>query len=217
MTLKITEEMENSLILRLLQEAAAVCFIGDSLTEGTINGGIPWYNPIRQWISGRIVNVSQGGMTTTALLAVYLREILNSEAELYVIAVGANDILFRDAEFCAVTAEEYIQNLQSIRTAVVNRMPEAKFVFIAPWIAMDGDMSIIGGMKPPDTDLTYKSYTSALKEWCSTTGDTFINANEYLADHFSKHPQSDYLIDFIHPNSGPGVKLYAEAVLKECK
>jgi hypothetical protein len=36
MTLKITEEMENSLILRLLQEAAAVCFIGDSLTEGTI-------------------------------------------------------------------------------------------------------------------------------------------------------------------------------------
>ncbi|MBQ3862993.1 MAG: hypothetical protein II790_03030, partial [Schwartzia sp.] len=120
-------------------------------------------------------------------------------------------------EFCAVTAEEYIQNLQSIRTAVVNRMPEAKFVFIAPWIAMDGDMSIIGGMKPPDTDLTYKSYTSALEEWCSTTGDTFINANEYLADHFSKHPQSDYLIDFIHPNSGPGVKLYAEAVLKECK
>ena len=113
MTLKITEEMENSLILRLLQEAAAVCFIGDSLTEGTINGGIPWYNPIRQWISGRIVNVSQGGMTTTALLAVYLREILNSEAELYVIAVGANDILFRDAEFCAVTAEEYIQNLQN--------------------------------------------------------------------------------------------------------
>ena len=180
MTLKITEEMENSLILRLLQEAAAVCFIGDSLTEGTINGGIPWYNPIRQWISGRIVNVSQGGMTTTALLAVYLREILNSEAELYVIAVGANDILFRDAEFCAVTAEEYIQNLQSIRTAVVN-------------------------------------HTSALKEWCSTNGDTFINANEYLADHFSKHPQSDYLIDFIHPNSGPGVKLYAEAVLKECK
>ena len=132
MTIKITEEMEKSYIFRLLQRAESVCFIGDSLTEGTINGGIPWYNPIRQWISGRIVNVSQGGMTTTALLAVYLREILNAEAELYVISVGANDILFRDAEFCAVTAEEYIQNLQSIGRMVFDNR---RYIHQCQWIS----------------------------------------------------------------------------------
>lgn len=217
MSFNITDEIKKSRTFRLLQNAKNVCFVGDSLTEGTINGGIPWYFPIHPLIQGKIFNVAQGGATTTVLLAIFLKEILRSGAELYVFAVGANDILFRDPEFCAVTAEEYVQNLQSIRTAVVTRRPDAKFVFIAPWIAMDGDMSIIGGMKPPDTDLAYNSYTKALQDWCETTGDTFINANEYLADYFSKHPQSDYLLDFIHPNSGSGVKLYAEAVLRQCK
>ena len=59
--LQITDEMKNSRICRLLQNAETVCFVGDSLTEGTINGGVPWYEPIRSSIRGKIVNVSQGG------------------------------------------------------------------------------------------------------------------------------------------------------------
>ena len=140
--LQITDEMQNSRICRLLQNAETVCFVGDSLTEGTINGGVPWYEPIRSSIRGKIVNVSQGGATTKILLAYFLPAIVRAEADLVVVAAGANDILFRDPMFCAMTAADYIQSLQKLRDAVCERRPDAKFVFIAPWIATDGDAGI---------------------------------------------------------------------------
>ena len=212
--LQITDEMQNSRICRLLQNAETVCFVGDSLTEGTINGGVPWYEPIRSSIRGKIVNVSQGGATTKILLAYFLPAIVRAEADLVVVAAGANDILFRDPMFCAMTAADYIQNLQKFRDAVCERRPDAKFVFIAPWIATDGDAGIIGGVVPPNIDKTYADYTAALQTWCRDTGDVFIDASGYIARAFASSSSEKYLIDFIHPNAGAGVRLYAEAVLR---
>ena len=51
LSLDMTEAMRGSRIYRLLQDAETVCFVGDSLTEGTMNGGVPWYEPIRPWMS----------------------------------------------------------------------------------------------------------------------------------------------------------------------
>lgn len=212
--LQITDEMQNSRICRLLQNVETVCFVGDSLTEGTINGGVPWYEPIRSSIRGKIVNVSQGGATTKILLAYFLPAIVRAEADLVVVAAGANDILFRDPMFCAMTAADYIQSLQKFRDAVCERRPDAKFVFIAPWIATDGDAGIIGGVVPPNTDKMYADYTAALQTWCRDTGDVFIDANGYIARAFASSSPEKYLIDFIHPNAGAGVRLYAEAVLR---
>ncbi len=212
--LQITDEMQNSRICRLLQNAETVCFVGDSLTEGTINGGVPWYEPIRSSIRGKIVNVSQGGATTKILLAYFLPAIVRAEADLVVVAAGANDILFRDPMFCAMTAADYIQGLQKLRDAVCERRPDANFVFIAPWIATDGDAGIIGGVVPPNTDKAYADYTAALQTWCRNTGDVFIDASGYIARAFASSSPEKYLIDFIHPNAGAGVRLYAEAVLR---
>ena len=212
--LQITDEMQNSRICRLLQNVETVCFVGDSLTEGTINGGVPWYEPIRSSIRGKIVNVSQGGATTKILLAYFLPAIVRAEADLVVVAAGANDILFRDPMFCAMTAADYIQSLQKFRDAVCERRPDAKFVFIAPWIATDGDAGIIGGVVPPNTDKTDADYTAARQTWCRDTGDVFIDANGYIARAFASSSPEKYLIDFIHPNAGAGVRLYAEAVLR---
>ena len=212
--LQITDEMKKSRIYRLLQTAETVCFVGDSLTEGTINGGVPWYEPIRSSIRGKIVNISQGGATTKLLLAYFLSAIVRAEADLVVVAAGANDILFRDPMFCAMTAADYIQSLQKLRDAVCERCPDAKFVFIAPWIATDGDAGIIGGVVPPNTDKAYVDYTAALQTWCEDAGDVFIDANGYIVRRFALSSPEDYLIDFIHPNAGIGVRLYAEAVLK---
>lgn len=212
--LQITDEMQNSRICRLLQNVETVCFVGDSLTEGTINGGVPWYEPIRSSIRGKIVNVSQGGATTKILLAYFLPAIVRAEADLVVVAAGANDILFRDPMFCAMTAADYIQSLQKFRDAVCERRPDAKFVFIAPWIATDGDAGIIGGVVPPNIDKTYADYTAALQTWCRNKGDIFIDASGYIARAFASSSPEKYLIDFIHPNAGAGVRLYAEAVLR---
>ncbi len=205
--------MKSSRLYYFLQDAKTVCFIGDSLTEGTINGGVPWYEPIRPSIPGDIVNISQGGATTKILLTYFLPSIVHAAADLYVVATGANDILFRDPMFCAMTSADYIRNLQKLRNAVCTRRPDAKFVFIAPWIATDGDAGIIGGIVPPNTDKAYREYTSALSAWCSDTGDDFIDANGYVARQFASSSPEKYLIDFIHPNADVGVQLYTEAVL----
>ena len=213
LSLDMTEAMRGSRIYRLLQDAETVCFVGDSLTEGTMNGGVPWYEPIRPWIRGKIFNISQGGVTAKSLTAYFLPSIVNTEAALFIVATGANDILFRDPLFCAMTAADYIHNLKKLRDAVCTRRPDAKFVFIAPWLATDGDASLIGGEKPPNTDELYRDYSAALEAWCNDTGDGFIDANGYIARHFASSSPETYLVDFIHPNADTGVKLYAEAVL----
>ncbi len=213
-SLEMTETMKGSRLFRLLQDAKTICFIGDSLTEGTMNGGVPWYEPLRPWIHGRIFNFSQGGATTKILLTYFMPSIVRTAADLFVIAAGANDILFRDPLFCAVTAPDYVRKLQALRDAVTERRPDARFAFIAPWLATDGDASIIGGIIPSDADTAYRAYTAALKAWCGTTGDAFINANGYIAQQFALSSPEAYLIDFIHPNAGTGVRLYAEAVLQ---
>ena len=207
-------EVENSPIFRLLQEAEAICFVGDSLTEGTINGGFPWYEPIRPWIRGKIFNVSQGGATIKSLLAYFLPSIVDAAADLFIVAIGANDILFCDPLFCATTAADYVRCLEKLRNAILERRPDAKFVFIAPWLATDGDASIIGGIMPPNTDEAYRDYTTALETWCKNSGDIFINPNDFIARQFAASSPETYLIDFIHPTAGVGVRLYAEAVLK---
>ena len=211
--LTMTKEMKNSRIYHLLQKAETVCFVGDSLTEGTINGGIPWYEPIRSSIHGKIINISQGGATTKILISYFLPSIVRAAADLVIVAAGANDILFRDPLFCAVTAADYIKNLETLQDAVCKRRTDTKFVFIAPWIATDGDAGIIGGIKPPDTDTAYRDYTEALREWCKNKGNLFIDANGYIARQFALSSPETYLIDFIHPNADIGVRMYAEAVL----
>lgn len=210
---RLTDEMACSRIYRLLQSAKTVCFVGDSLTEGTMNGGVPWYEPIRPRICGKIFNISQGGLSAKSLSAYFLPSIAGTEAELFVVAIGANDILFRDPLFCAMTSADYINNLKKLRDAVCARRPDAKFVFIAPWLATDGDASLIGGEKPPNTDEMYRDYITALEAWCGEKGDGFIDANGYIARRFETSSPNHYLVDFIHPNAESGVRLYAEAVL----
>ncbi len=210
---EITPEMKRSRLFRLLQDAETVCFVGDSLTEGTMNGGVPWYEPVRPFIPGNIVNISQGGATAKILPAYFLPSVVRAAADLVVVAAGANDVLFRDPMFCAMTAKDYIQSLQRLRAAVCERRPGTNFSFIAPWPATDGDASLIGGVVPPDADRAYGEYTAALRDWCAETGDLFIDASPYIAGRFAEYSPEAYLVDFIHPNATAGVRMYTEAVL----
>ena len=211
--LDLTDEMKKGPVYRRLVAAESVCFVGDSLTEGTMNGGVPWYAPLQPLLRGKVFNISQGGATIKLLRAYFLEEITGTAADCFVIAVGANDILFRDPAFCVVTAADYIRQLQALRDDVRAQRPDAGFVFIAPWLATEGDASVIGLPEPPECGGVYADYTAALQRWCRETGDVFVNANAFLARQFSREKASTYLVDFIHPNAGAGVRLYARAVL----
>ena len=207
--LAVSDKMRGD-FYNALTAAENVCFIGDSLTEGTKNGGVPWYEPIGHLIRGKIFNVSRGGATTKTLLD-RLDEMIQTNADLFVAAVGTNDVRYRDENICSMTPAEYVDNLQKLRDGIRAKNPAAKFIFIAPWTSTDGDS--VSALPYAEKTALNDDYAAALKDWCAAQGETFINANRYIDARLKLYPRSDYLVDFIHPNADKGVTLYAEAVL----
>ena len=207
--LLLSADMRNGIFWNALQQAETVCFIGDSVTEGTKNGGCPWYEPVEAFLHRKtILNFSKGGCTVSYMLN-RIAEI--PEADLYVIALGTNDVRYRDASQCAMTTEEYLERMNQLCQELSKKRASAKFLLIAPWYSTDGD---------PFCPLSYQekielneAYSEALEIFCNEKNYLFINANPYLQDAFYKAPERNYLLDHIHPNAGAGVLLYTEAIL----
>ncbi len=207
--LNISEEMHGD-FYNALTAAENVCFIGDSLTEGTKNGGVAWFEPLENLVRGKIFNISKGGATTKTLLE-RLDEMIKTGADLFVVAVGTNDIRYRDKNICAMTPEEYVATLQKLRDGIRAKIPNAKFVFIAAWTSTDGDF--VSALPFGEKIKLNDAYAAALKNWCALQGEIFINPNPYIDARLKIFPQKDYLVDFIHPNADKGVELYAAAVI----
>ena len=211
--IKIDDSVKNGKFFTAIQSAKNICFVGDSITHGTKNGGVPWYEPLADYIGGEIFNCSVGNMTIKKLITKeFLEKIVAVPADLFVVAIGTNDVRYRNEKICAMTAEEYISCLQVLRAEILRNNPQAKFTFIAPWTSTDGDK--ISALKfRAKKEMTLK-YTDALKNYCETSGDIFINPNPYIDSVLNVKICADYLIDWIHPNATKGVQLYSEAVLK---
>lgn len=207
--LEMNDEMRSGRFWKALQNADSICFIGDSVTEGTKNGGCPWYEPIEEYLTDKnIINYSKGGCTVSYMID-KIGEI--PAAELYVIALGTNDVRYRDESVCAMTAEEYTNRLEELKKLLTDKNPNAVFVFIAPWYSTDGDpyCKLSFSVKTALND----EYSAALGKFCSDHDDIFINANGYIRKKLTEKPDSYYLLDHIHPNCGKGVIMYSEAVL----
>ena len=206
----LTNEMKSGLLYSEMKKAESVCFIGDSVTEGTKNGGCPWYEPVSEFFPDKkISNYSKGGCTVSYMLE---RTDEIPDAELYVIALGTNDVRYRDKSVCAMTAEEYVSETDELINALSSKPSFSKAILIAPWYSTDGD---------PFCELSYKEktelnneYSSALEEYCRDTSVGFINANNRIQAELLTSPDRRYLLDHIHPNSTNGVVMYSEAVLK---
>lgn len=205
----IADDMDDNLI-DLLSNARRICFVGDSVTEGTKCGGVPWYEPLESILPQDSVNCGWGGATTKILLEDHLDEIVSADADLYVVAVGTNDVRYRN-EDSAMTHSEYTENLQELRDAIMKVNPDAAFIFVAPWTSMDGDL--VSKLPYQEKLRVNSEYTEALREFCKKNNDYFVNPNVMIDQRLNKYPQSDYLVDYIHPDAVKGVQLYSEAFL----
>lgn len=206
--IEVTDEMEQMPFFEAVTEAGSVCFMGDSITYGTKNGGVPWYEPMISYIEGDILNLSYGGWTTQDLID----ETGNiPEAQVFVIAIGTNDVRYDDPNLGAVTAEDYISNIEQVEAAIRAINPDADIWFIAPWISFDGDQ--VSPLPIEEVTARRLSYSSALEAFCSEHNDHYIDPNGYIDNVVSRLPQGDYLLDWIHPNVRQGVALYTEAVI----
>ena len=209
--LELDDAMKARAFYWLLTTAKGVCFVGDSITEGTRNNGVPWYEPIEYLIDGKVINCGWGSHTTKRLLKNHLEEITLAEADLFVIAVGTNDVRYRNENICAMNADEYVERLKELRDAIVDKHAAAKFVFIAPWTSTTGDK--VSKLKRSAKLKMTAEYTAALKKMCAANGDVFIDPTKYISAHYRLFPRSKYMCDAIHPNATEGVRLYAAAVM----
>lgn len=210
--IKMSDELRGK-FYRALTAAENVCFIGDSITHGTKNGGVPWYEPLSMLVGGKIFNASFGGATIKQLISQpFLSKIVTTPANLFVVAIGTNDVRYRKQDICAMTPEEYIACLNVMRSQILKNNPAAKFVFIAPWTSTDGDK--ISALPYQDKIKLNNLYAAILQKWCAATGDIFINPNVCIDSVLNRRPHRNFLTDWIHPNADKGVALYSEAVLK---
>lgn len=206
--LALTDEEKNSPIFRKITQSGSVCFVGDSVTHGTKNGGFGWFRPLE----GYIANATQcavGGATSRTILPQ-----VSADAQLYVVAIGTNDVRYRDETICAMSAADYISELEGFVERIHSENSAAEFVFIAPWTSLDNDS--VSALGTADKRSMNAEYTSALKEWCGRNGHLFSNPNPMIDEVMLREVQSDYLEDYIHPNRYEGIRLYCRAVLAGC-
>ena len=198
----------NNKFLELVNSCKSICFLGDSVTQGTKNSGVPWYEPLLQYIKPEVHNYSYGGGTVKTMIE-HAGEISKVNSDMYIIAIGTNDVRYCDKNLCAMTPDEYIAELRELEKLIDH--DNSRFVYIAPWYSIDGD---------PFCPLSYEDklaknelYSSALEKYCQSEGRMFINANNVICDAIMHKPAGYYLLDHIHPNTKRGVYLYSQAVI----
>ena len=197
----MTEELKDSELYEDLQSGKSVCFVGDSITAGSSNWGVTWFEPLRPYIKGDISNVSGPGATTGDIIAC-MDTIPN--ADIYIIAIGVNDVMFPNDADCASTGEEYVSNLEIIADHLSVISPGSKIYFIAPWILME---------YPEDVNNRRNEFADALSDWCNGTDRICIDPYPVLYSVIQEEGSSRYMYDNVHPNIRHGVGLYSYAVL----
>ncbi|WP_249869255.1 CapA family protein [Oceanobacillus saliphilus] len=210
--LLITEEMKNKEFYYQLTKSKSVCFIGDSLTEGTRNGGYGWYEPfVRNFKNLKVQRFAKGGTASPYLLK-NAEKISKSNSDLYVIAIGINDVRYQDPLRCAMNPKEYIENISEVVKIIRSKKASSKFIFIAPWTSDNYDR--ISKLPKKERFEMLESYRNALKKYAESSGHLYVDPNPIINAKFKTRHPSTWLKDSIHPNANEGIQLYSWAVLQ---
>jgi len=208
--IEITDAMKSTEFYELLTKNHEVCFIGDSITAGTKNGGYGWFEPLMAAFPDKTIHKNAwGSATTVTLLNRSLEEFHSSP--LYVIAIGTNDIRYRNPKTCAMDKENYIQNLDALVHKLQGINGAAEFVLISPWVSLKNDPFTELSME--DREVLRAEYSQALQQYCNQEGFCFIDPNPSIYGTFLK--TTGYLLDHIHPNANEGIRLYSTAVITD--
>ena len=209
--IEITEKMKNTEIYKLIRESKTVCFVGDSITAGSKNGGYGWYEPLMAAFEGKAVYKEAWDSATTKTLLDNSESIVNHKSDLYIIAIGTNDIRYRDEKICAMNSHDYVENIDKLTKEILDLNPNSKFVFIGPWLALNNDPYSKLNIEVRESML--KEYGELLKSFSEKNGYMFIDSNNAIYEELLSSSTEKYMLDHIHPNAGDGIKLYSEKLI----
>lgn len=207
------EQYCERLLYQQIEQAKSITFIGDSITEGTRNNFHPWYEPIMDCFEEKdIYNISKGSYTSKMILQEFRDDIVQSKSDLYVIAIGIDDVRCRNEKKCAMTPDEYVEKIGEIVGLARSANPAADIVLISPWTTLKNDG--ISRLKHEEKLKVINEYSEALNRYAQENGCHHIDANPFLRKFFAKTNSSVYMRDGVHPNATLGIELYSRAVLE---
>lgn len=200
---------------KVFEKVSSIVFIGDSISEGTKNGGYGWFEPLMATISGKNVRAyAKGSATSRTILDQFGTSIKDTKADIFCVAIGCNDIRYRDEAICAMTGKEYGNNVNKLISLIRTNNTESTVILVAPWWSddvFDKYCNVDGQTKHK----LYKTYTDALKSVADDNGCMFVNPNPQIWNRIRLGCQKQYLVDWIHPNAADGIRLFSEAFIDE--
>ena len=199
----MTDELRDCELFEDMNSGKSFCFLGDSITCGSAVGEIPWYQPLLPFIKGSVSNVSKSGWKVSDLVT--SADII-PQAEVYVIAIGINDVLFPENEKSAPTADEFANRCSQLAGILSNISPDSKIYFISPW-------SFVGAGNA--FNKRGDQFRTALSEWCDQTDCICINPDPIIMSVLENDDIQKFMYNDFHPNAPQGIGLFSYAVLKE--
>lgn len=199
---RMNAELRDSELFEDMRNGDSFCFVGDSITDGSLTGGVSWHHHLDKYIKVDVLDFSYTGWTTRTLVE---NKDLIPSADIYVIAIGINDVLYSDVGRGATSSAEFVDNLSIVTERIREISPDAKFYFVAPWVFRNF---------PDETFARGDEYSGALKDWCEADDYIYVDPDPIILSVIDKDGWERYMLDDIHPNAERGVGLYSYAVLE---
>ena len=198
----MTADLKDSELFEDLQSGRSICFLGDSITAGTEINGVHWYDPLVPYIKGDIYNLSMGGWMVQNLID----QTGNiPKADIYIIAIGINDVLFKNTVKSSKTPAEFAERTALLAENICDISPSAKIYFISPWTFISEKEELIE---------SGRQYRSALRDLCAEKGYGYIDPDPIVVSVLDTEGTNKYMFNSFHPNASRGVGLFSYAVLK---
>lgn len=204
------EEGGQNALHQVLRNARRVLVVGNSILEGTQNGGYPWFEPLGAiYPEVEFMNQSKGGATSLSVLDFFKKED-SPEADVLILALGVNDVRYRNPELCSMDAGEFVRSMEGIISFFKHRNPEASVCMVSLWPAYDNDPFC--PLPVVERDQLIDEYNDALRKFCIRENFLFVDACSKIREFMKSRVTDEYIIDHIHPNANAGIIAYANSV-----
>lgn len=199
--LVLTSTEEKSPVYEMLRNSTKTCYVGDQYTVGSKNGGYGWFEPLVRTFDQEFVKISTTGYTAEDAANNYYNVMHNSNCDLFVVNIGANDIRKN-----YTNVDLYIDNVNRLLKDINKNV-----IMVAPWQPLEMEYEDINNYYK-DIEL-FEVYNKRLKKYCDEKDCLYVNPNGYIKKVIENSYVEDYYNDYFYPNSNKGIELFSRSIL----
>lgn len=192
-----------------------VVWVGDSIVEQGKSGigNSVGFTTLVQNLYPAITFINEGvGGNTSKDIVNRINSITSHNADLYVLAVGINDIRYNDSRG-HTNLDDYLSSINFI----VNELKRngAQVALISIWPTFWKDQ--FSGLLRAATDAKIIEWNHALKLFCKENNLLFLDAHTNIRNYIDFYNVVSLIPDGVHPNysNNNGKQLYADALLND--